>query len=97
MQFVSPWSAPRPVAYHTNPDIEYLFNSYNHARNELSEIPAALREPTARAILICKVLVPRGQETAYRASACPPFRVNNIQTSLAGHCCPHLFVHISDA
>jgi hypothetical protein len=88
----------------------YLFASYNHAQNQqlqagmpiaigvgTNQIPAALLRPTARAILICKVLVPRAHLRHHRARACAPNMDMNIMTTFPGQCCPHLFVHPSDA
>jgi hypothetical protein len=56
-------------------------------------IKAPLRDPRARSILICRVLVPHKyaeRANVWQRSPQEPFNINVP----ASHCCPHLFVHM---
>jgi hypothetical protein len=96
MHFVMPWNEP-PIQGTTSADVQYLSSQYINARNQQAglpngagqgEIPAALLRSTARAILICKVLVLGDWEDSHRARACPPLTNKTIRTSFQGQCCP---------
>lgn len=59
----------------------------------LTALPAPLRSPTAMAILICRVLVPRQNAARARAWTHPPTVEYNMPI-LAERCCPDLLVHV---
>jgi hypothetical protein len=62
----------------------------SHAIPLLSEPP-----PNIRAMLVCKVLVPKGAKDNYANPGHWNADAKNYSTKATGRVCPHLLVHIS--